>query len=88
MPPAMIVIGRDGYDAAKARASIAVKSQQSRWPVGDSSTPDMIRIFLAEIARTGKVPANLKTDADDNIAGPWAQRAATLESFYGPTKTW
>jgi len=53
-----------------------------------TSTPEMIRIFLAEIARTGKVPVNLNTDADDNIAGPWAQRAATLESFYGPTNTW
>ena len=45
-----------------------------------SSTPEIIRIFLAEIARTGKVPVNLNTDADDNIAGPWAQRAATLRA--------
>ncbi|MGD0412050.1 MAG: type II toxin-antitoxin system RelB/DinJ family antitoxin [Verrucomicrobiota bacterium] len=53
-----------------------------------TSTPEMIRVFLAEIARTGKVPVNLNTEADDNIAGPWPQRAATLESFYDPTKTW
>ena len=52
------------------------------------STPEMIRIFLAEIAHTGKAPANLNTEAEDSIAGPWAQRAATLVSFFGPTKTW
>jgi antitoxin component of RelBE/YafQ-DinJ toxin-antitoxin module len=48
----------------------------------------MIRVFLAEIARTGRVPVNLNAESDDNIAGPWAQRAATLESFYDPAKTW
>jgi antitoxin component of RelBE/YafQ-DinJ toxin-antitoxin module len=53
-----------------------------------TSTPEIIRIFLAEIARTGEVPVTLNTEADDRIAGPWAQRAATLESFYDPTKTW
>ncbi len=53
-----------------------------------TSTPEMIRIFLAEIARTGKVPVNLNTETDDRIAGPTARRAATLESFYDPTKTW
>jgi addiction module RelB/DinJ family antitoxin len=53
-----------------------------------TSTPAMIRVFLAEIARTGKVPVNLNTEADDSIARPWAQRAATLESFYEPAKTW
>ena len=53
-----------------------------------TSTPEMIRIFLAEIARTGKVPVNLNTEADDSIAGPWTERAANLESFYDPTKTW
>ena len=53
-----------------------------------TSIPEMIRVFLAEIARTGKVPVHLNTDADDSIAGPWAQRAATLESFYDPSKAW
>jgi hypothetical protein len=46
----------------------------------------LIRVFLAEITRTGKVPVNLKTEADETIAGPRAQRAATSESFYDPTK--
>jgi hypothetical protein len=35
--------------------------------------------------------ANTEADDDlpeDSIAGPWAQRAATLESFFDPTKTW
>lgn len=53
-----------------------------------TSTPEMIRGFLAEIARTGKVPLNLSTEADDSIAGPWPQRASTLESFHDPIKTW
>lgn len=53
-----------------------------------TSTPEMIRIFLAEIARTGRVPLSLNTGADDRIAGPWPNRAATLESFYDSTKTW
>jgi antitoxin component of RelBE/YafQ-DinJ toxin-antitoxin module len=53
-----------------------------------TSTPEMIRFFLADIARTGKVPLNLSTQAEDSIAGPWPHRAATLESFYDPIKTW
>ena len=53
-----------------------------------TSTPEMIRVFLAQIARTGKVPVNLNTEADDTITGPWKQRAANLESFYPPTRTW
>lgn len=53
-----------------------------------TSTPEMIRIFLTEIARTGKVPVDLSTKPEDQIAGPWEQRAETLESFYDPAKTW
>ncbi|HTA29686.1 MAG TPA: type II toxin-antitoxin system RelB/DinJ family antitoxin [Candidatus Cybelea sp.] len=53
-----------------------------------TSTPEMIRVFLTEIARTGKVPVNLNSQADEDVAGPWTQRAATLESFYDPAKTW
>jgi antitoxin component of RelBE/YafQ-DinJ toxin-antitoxin module len=64
-----------------------VKANQVTGRLG-TSTPEMIRIFLAEIARTGKVPLSLNTEAEDGIAGPWPQRAATLESFYDPTKTW
>ncbi len=49
-----------------------------------TSTPEMIRIFLAEIARTGKVPVSL--EPGEKIAGPWKQRAAMLESIYDATK--
>ena len=52
-----------------------------------TSTPEMIRIFVTQIAKTGKVP--LKLDAgDDPVAGAWTERAATLESFYDSSKTW
>jgi len=53
-----------------------------------TSTSEMVRIFVTQIARTGKVPLNLDPGQDDSIALPWEQRAATLESFYGKSKTW
>ena len=53
-----------------------------------TSTPEMIRIFLAEIVRTGKVPVNLSTRAEDPIVDSWEKRASVLESFYDPAKTW
>lgn len=53
-----------------------------------TSTPEMIRIFLAEIARTGKVPVNLSTGTEDGIVDSWEKRAAVLESFYDSAKTW
>ena len=43
-----------------------------------TSTPEMVRIFLAEIARTGKVPVSLRLTGDESIAEPWEERAATL----------
>jgi antitoxin component of RelBE/YafQ-DinJ toxin-antitoxin module len=53
-----------------------------------TSTPEMFRIFVAEIARTGRVPVSLSTHKDDALAGSWKQRAATIESFYRESKTW
>jgi len=53
-----------------------------------TSTSEMFRIFVAEIARTGRVPVNLSAPKDDAVVTPWEQRAATLESFYGESKTW
>ena len=53
-----------------------------------TSTPEMVRIFLAQIARTGKVPVSLESRKEEHIAGPWEERAATLESFYDPAKAW
>jgi antitoxin component of RelBE/YafQ-DinJ toxin-antitoxin module len=53
-----------------------------------TSTPEMVRIFLAEIGRTGSVPLRLKTDDKDDLVSPWEQRAGTLESFYDSSKAW
>ena len=53
-----------------------------------TSTSEMVRIFVTQMATTGKVPLNLDAGADEAIAGPWEQRAATLESFYGKSKAW
>lgn len=53
-----------------------------------TSTPEMVRIFVAQMARTGKVPVSLDASEDDSVAGPWAQRARVLESFYDKSKTW
>jgi antitoxin component of RelBE/YafQ-DinJ toxin-antitoxin module len=54
-----------------------------------TSTSEMVRIFVTQMARTGKVPLKLDaTNPDDSIPGPWEQRAATLESFYDKSKAW
>ena len=53
-----------------------------------TSTPEMFRIFVSEIARTGKVPVHLEVVGQEAIAGSWNRRAATLESFYDSSKTW
>jgi antitoxin component of RelBE/YafQ-DinJ toxin-antitoxin module len=52
-----------------------------------TSTPEMVRMFVAQMARTGKVPLALDVN-DDPVTTPWEQRAATLESFYDKSKTW
>ena len=50
----------------------------------------LFRIFVTQIARTGRAPLSLvpNAKADDPVAGPWSDRAARLESFYDPAKTW
>jgi antitoxin component of RelBE/YafQ-DinJ toxin-antitoxin module len=53
-----------------------------------TSTPEMVRIFVAQMARTGKVPVSLDASEDDSVAGPWARRAKVLESFYDKSKAW
>lgn len=53
-----------------------------------TSTPEMVRIFVTQIARTGKVPLKLDPNHEDSAAGPWKQRAATLESFHDKSKAW
>ena len=52
-----------------------------------TSTSEMVRIFVTQMARTGGVPLDL-SGKDDPIAGPWKDRAARLESFYDSSKTW
>ncbi len=55
-----------------------------------TSTPEMVRIFLTQIAKTGKVPLKLdpQRGTEDPTAGPLEYRAALLESFYDKSKTW
>ena len=53
-----------------------------------TSTSEMVRIFVTQMARTGKVPLRLDTGQDDAIAGTWEKRAAILESFYDKSKAW
>jgi addiction module RelB/DinJ family antitoxin len=53
-----------------------------------TSTSEMVRIFVTQMARSGGVPLNLSASGEDPVAGPWKERAARLESFYDPTKTW
>ena len=53
-----------------------------------TSTSEMVRIFVTQMARTGKVPLKLDAGEGDALAGAWEKRAATLESFYDESKTW
>ena len=53
-----------------------------------TSTSEMVRIFVTQMARTGKVPLKLDPNHEDAIAGPWSQRATVLESFNDKSKTW
>lgn len=51
-----------------------------------SSTAEMFRIFVAEIARTGRVPVSLKTGKDDSLAD--VQRRNKIWSELDDTKNW
>jgi antitoxin component of RelBE/YafQ-DinJ toxin-antitoxin module len=53
-----------------------------------TDTGEVFRIFLAEIARTGRVPVRLTLEADAEPVSPWERRAETLERFYDESKTW
>jgi antitoxin component of RelBE/YafQ-DinJ toxin-antitoxin module len=53
-----------------------------------TDTGEVIRIFMAEIARTGKVPVHLSLEPEGTTLLPWEQRAAALESLYDKAKTW
>ena len=53
-----------------------------------TSTGEMFRIFLTEVARTGRVPVRLALEPEGDAASSWEQRAKTLESFYDESKAW
>jgi antitoxin component of RelBE/YafQ-DinJ toxin-antitoxin module len=53
-----------------------------------TDTGEVFRIFLAEIARTGRVPIRLALEPDGDSVSSWEQRTTTLESFYDESKTW
>ena len=52
-----------------------------------TSTQEMVRVFVAKIAESGRVPLDLEPGSD-GVATPWEIRAATLEGFYDPAKAW
>ena len=51
-----------------------------------TSTAEMFRIFVAEIARTGNVPVSLKTSGDDQLVE--VQRRNQVWSKLDDTKNW
>ena len=51
-----------------------------------TSTAEMVRIFVSEIARTGKVPVRLNTSKDDTL--PDIQRRNKIWSELDDTKSW
>jgi antitoxin component of RelBE/YafQ-DinJ toxin-antitoxin module len=53
-----------------------------------TDTGEVFRMFLAEIARTGRVPVRLALEQDADPVSSWEQRAEVLENFYDESKTW
>ena len=51
-----------------------------------TSTAEMFRVFVAEIARTGKVPVNLQTSPGDGLVD--AQRRNQIWSELDDTQDW
>ena len=51
-----------------------------------TSTAEMVRIFVSEIARTGKVPVRLNISKDDNLLD--VQRRNKIWSDLDDTKSW
>lgn len=52
-----------------------------------TTTQALVRVFVAKIAATGKVPMEIGLQ-DDTVTAPWEQRAEALENFYDPIKAW
>jgi addiction module RelB/DinJ family antitoxin len=53
-----------------------------------TSTSEMVRIFVTQMARTGRVPLKLNTNVQDDLAEDWQNRASMLEMFYDKSKAW
>ena len=53
-----------------------------------TDTGEVFRIFLAEIARTGRVPVRFALEPESDAVSCWEKRAETLESFYDESKAW
>ncbi len=51
-----------------------------------TSTAEMVRIFVAEIARTGEVPVSLKTSDDDMLVD--VQRRNKIWGKLDDTQNW
>ena len=51
-----------------------------------TSTAEMVRIFVSEIARTGKVPVRLNTSKDDTLLD--VQRRNKIWSELDDAKSW
>lgn len=51
-----------------------------------TSTAEMVRIFVSEIARTGKVPVRLNTSKDDGLLD--VQRRNKIWNELDDTKSW
>jgi len=51
-----------------------------------TSTAEMVRIFVSEIARTGKVPVRLNISKDDNLLD--VQRRNKIWSELDDAKSW
>ena len=53
-----------------------------------TDTGQVCRMFLEEIARTGRIPLTAPLERDKEIVSTWEQRAETLASFYDKSETW
>jgi antitoxin component of RelBE/YafQ-DinJ toxin-antitoxin module len=49
-----------------------------------TSTSDLVRTFIAEMAQSGKARLRL----EDTASNSWEQKAQMLESFYNKSKEW
>jgi antitoxin component of RelBE/YafQ-DinJ toxin-antitoxin module len=51
-----------------------------------TSSAETVRIFVMQMARTGKVPPELDAGQEYAIARAWEKRTATLEGYHDKSK--